>query len=373
MGRVTDYRMVTEPDQLRNYLAAAVKAPKCGFDFETTDLDPYTNRIVGFSFSIKRGTGIYVPIYHAIGDCMAEADVIKIVVPFFEEADNIIAHNAGFEYKWAHIKWGVKIKFRSCSQTLAHLDDPNRSARRDPRSLKLKLLAKELFGYEDVILYESLIDPKTQNLSYLSSKAVVDYGAQDSDLALQIDDLLYDRVTNEQRQIWRMEMQQIYIAAEMSMRGIKENPEVFIDGGLKLEKELAELQLETFRLMGFDLQIDEKGVIVDKPFELGSSKKVSEHFFGVMGIPPQGRPGKSGQYSISQKEISRLRNQYPVVDSYLNYKEAFTMKNNFIDKLPDYINPVTGFVHGSFNNCGAPTGRYSHSGPNLGQLPKKRD
>ena len=45
----------------------------------------------------------------------------------------------------------------------------------------------------------------------------------------------------------------------------------------------------------------------------------------------------------------------------------------FGDSLIDAINPVTGRLHTSFLIAGASTGRFSARGPNLQQMPKRRE
>src|SRR4029078_4406058 len=49
------------------------------------------------------------------------------------------------------------------------------------------------------------------------------------------------------------------------------------------------------------------------------------------------------------------------------------LKNTYLDNLPQYLNPHTGRIHGSFNQIGAETGRLSMSDPNLQNIPIRTD
>lgn len=71
----TEYKCVTTVDGIRDYIGGSSIV---SFDFETAPDDPYREEdkaaldparahIVGCSFSVKEGTGIYVPIAHRIG------------------------------------------------------------------------------------------------------------------------------------------------------------------------------------------------------------------------------------------------------------------------------------------------------------------
>ena len=71
----TEYKCVTTVDGIRDYIGGSRIV---AFDFETAPDDPYREedkaaldparaRIVGCSFSVKEGTGIYVPVDHRVG------------------------------------------------------------------------------------------------------------------------------------------------------------------------------------------------------------------------------------------------------------------------------------------------------------------
>lgn len=71
----TEYKCVTTVDGIHDYIGGSHIV---AFDFETAPNDPYREEdkaaldaarahIVGCSFSVKEGTGIYVPIAHRTG------------------------------------------------------------------------------------------------------------------------------------------------------------------------------------------------------------------------------------------------------------------------------------------------------------------
>ena len=103
-----NYRLVTTLQELRAYLAGAAVV---AFDFETSPdegyrddtkaaLDPAKAHIVGVSFSVEEGTGVYVPVAHKAGGNIENADALWTWLKgsLFESKSVVkAAHNLAFE------------------------------------------------------------------------------------------------------------------------------------------------------------------------------------------------------------------------------------------------------------------------------------
>jgi DNA polymerase I-like protein with 3'-5' exonuclease and polymerase domains/intein/homing endonuclease len=61
--------------------------------------------------------------------------------------------------------------------------------------------------------------------------------------------------------------------------------------------------------------------------------------------------------------------KYPIVESLMAYKKAYTVLSNYVETLPDLVNSATNRVHTHYNQI-LTTGRASSSGPNLNKLPR---
>ncbi len=102
------YRCVTTLGGVRGYLSGA---QIIGFDFETAPDEPYRDEeraaldahkshIVGISFSVAEGSGIYLPIAHKVGTNAAPLTEIWawLTERFFTNTEIIkVAHNLSFE------------------------------------------------------------------------------------------------------------------------------------------------------------------------------------------------------------------------------------------------------------------------------------
>ena len=80
----------------------------------------------------------------------------------------------------------------------------------------------------------------------------------------------------------------------------------------------------------------------------------------------------SGRLSTRRQQL-QLNSHLPALTELLLVRALQKLINAFGDSLIYAVNPVTGRLHTSFLITGASTGRFSARGPNLQQMPKRRE
>jgi DNA polymerase-1 len=80
------------------------------------------------------------------------------------------------------------------------------------------------------------------------------------------------------------------------------------------------------------------------------------------------RRGKSKALSTAS-DVLRIGAAHEIVPQVLDYRQRMKLKSTYVDALPALVNPKTGRLHTTFNQCGAATGRLSSSNPNLQNIP----
>lgn len=189
-----DYRVMTDIGGLEEYISGA---DIVAFDYEASPDDEYrddpkasldSNRshIVGCSFSVKRGTAVYVPVAHRVGKNM-ETDTFYSFLRDFLTNDHIVkvAHNIAYEAMQSYGK-GIVIQppvydTMCASQMILNGD----SRYRTMQESGLKLLSAEVLG-EVRDSFEDTVEGRHFDEMDPADLRTVTYACADADDALRL-------------------------------------------------------------------------------------------------------------------------------------------------------------------------------------------
>ena len=102
-----------------------------------------------------------------------------------------------------------------------------------------------------------------------------------------------------------------------------------------------------------------------------SPKQVGVLLFEKLGLDPKIKPKAGVRYSYPTDEdtLNNLADKHPIINEILEYRGVRKLLPTYIEPFPNFISPVTGKIHTTFNQALTATGRLSSSKPNLQNIP----
>lgn len=105
-------------------------------------------------------------------------------------------------------------------------------------------------------------------------------------------------------------------------------------------------------------------------FNISSPKQLGTVLFEELGLPAK-KKTKSG-YSTNAEVLEELRNQAPIVDNVLKYRQYTKLNSTYVTGLLDKITD-DGRIHTWFRQTETRTGRISSTEPNLQNIPVRTE
>jgi len=152
-----------------------------------------------------------------------------------------------------------------------------------------------------------------------------------------------------------MDFPLIPVLARMEHRGIRLDSGMLAKMDISLSKEITQIQDQMHEMAGHT-------------FNIASPSQLGDVLFTTLQLPTFGiKKGKTG-YSTGQKELDKLRGQHPIIELIEQYRELTKLQNTYVQTLPKQVDDK-GFIHTTFNQDVAATGRLSSIDPNLQNIP----
>src|ERR1051325_10541089 len=104
-------------------------------------------------------------------------------------------------------------------------------------------------------------------------------------------------------------------------------------------------------------------------FNIGSPPQLAAILYEKLKLPILKRTIKGRAPSTDADVLEKLRDQHPIVDALLQYRELAKLKSTYLDALPPLVDPRSARIHTTYNQVGAATGRLSSVNPNLQNIP----
>ena len=375
----TTYQCVTTVESIRDYIG---DSRLVAFDFETAPdetyrdeekaaLDPAKAHIVGCSFSVEEGTGIYVPVSHRSGKNINEAEFFTFLSAFLADREILkIAHNIAFESSIAYAK-GIVIQEPVYDTICASQMSLKSSYEfRKLNESGLKRLAEELFN-EPLPSFTHVTDGRHFDELDAQDKETVRYGAADADFALRLYHKFndwFDRYLPKHRTlVEEVESPTAVYLGIMKKNGIPVNLSLMEQRKAEAEAEMERLRKEISFIIG-DVNIGANC----------STQAFKNYLYRDLHLPVL-KTTETNREAADDMTMTLLKEwcdkNRPEMSKLFTlvqeYRKWGKIKSTYIDGYLKYVNAVTGRIHPEIFALSTDTGRMNCRKPNAQNMPRK--
>lgn len=346
-----DYKLIENQEDISKILPYFDSQSFFCFDTETTGISPFSDNLVGISFSFKEGEAFFV---YLPAERTKALEWLKFFKPYFENPNLMkIGQNIKFDILFLKA-YGIEVRGQFFDTMIAHyLLQPEMKHNMD-------YLSEVYLNYK-TITYEELCGPKGKGqlpIRSVDHKCLCDYAAEDADVTLKLKNKLEPLIkeSNLEFLFYEVEMPLISVLVDMEWEGVRIDIEALHSLSVDFTKQLSEIENKVYNLIGDQIN-------------LSSPKQVGELIFEKLKLDEKAKKTKTGQYSTSEEVLESLRGKHEIVGLILDYRGIKKLLSTYVDALPALINSKSGKIHTSFNQAVTATGRLSSSNPNLQNIP----
>jgi DNA polymerase-1 len=397
---------VMDKRQLKAYAELIKQNGIYCLDLETTGLDVFHDKIVGVCLYTPNPDKkrLYVPVNHTdiennrIPGQLTEVDVLEVLGDVFDSC-RFVNHTNKFDGKFVKYHLGKNLKHYWDVWLGAKMLNENE----DTHELK-PLYAKYVERRKEWRDADSFADlfGKTIPFNYMPIDVATIYGADDAYKAYSVMEFQRQFLDENSSKpdlraiakiFHKLEMPLIPVLIDMELTGVKIDKDYakILEDEMTADLNRVEDALNEF-VQRFAAEIESNselsrlaGVRKGEPIKLGfgSPKQLSIFLFDILKCPvtKSGKKKKKKDGSIVEDDgrgtgedvilkLMDFRADYrPFFENLLKYRELDKLLGTYVIKLPKEVCDITNRLHGSFNQYGADTGRFSSSDPNLQNIP----
>lgn len=325
-------------------------------DTETTSQDPLNADLVGISFSLEPGTGVYLPLAHRYVGAPPQLpweEAREVLKPILEDKTiRKIGQNIKYDAE-VLARHGIRLGgIHFDTMVASYVINPSL------RQHGLDFLAQHYFNHK-MIGYAEVTAKGGGRFEVVPVDRARDYSCEDADIALRLKQVLEQQLREDQNLdlFYDLEMKLLPVLMDMEMTGIKVDVSIFQDMARHLQGRLREMEQAIYAEAGMH-------------FNINSPQQLGEVLFEKLKLPAQRKTAKTGRYSTDMRVLKKLA-AYPhrIPKLVLQYRTLVKLKSTYLDALIKLVHKETGRLHTSFNQTVTATGRLSSSNPNLQNIP----
>jgi len=355
--RDTVYQGILTKKEFEALLDRLSQAEVTAIDTETTSLNYMQAEIVGISVAIVSNEAYYIPLMHEYDGVPKQLDreyVLQKLKPWLEDKEaKKIGHNLKYD---SHIfaNHGIELNGTDFDSMLESYVLNSTATRHNLNAVAKRYLNLDTTSYEDVAGKGA----KQIGFNQVSLEDAIHYAAEDADVSFQLHQTLHPKLMEINS------LAKLYTDMEAPLLKVLQTIE---RNGVLIDESMLQKQSDQFAITLKELE-SKAYSLAGAEFNLNSPKQLQEILYDKLSLPILKKTPK-GQPSTAESVLQRLAEDFPIVQTILNYRTTAKLKTTYTDKLPLMVNQDTGRVHTSYHQAVTATGRLSSSDPNLQNIP----
>ena len=355
--RDTVYQGILTNKEFDALLDRLSRAEVTAIDTETTSLNYMQAEIVGISVAIVSNEAYYIPLMHEYDGVPKQLDreyVLQKLKPWLEDKEaKKIGHNLKYD---SHIfaNHGIELNGTDFDSMLESYVLNSTATRHNLNAVAKRYLNLDTTSYEDVAGKGA----KQIGFNQVSLEDAIHYAAEDADVSFQLHQTLHPKLMEINS------LAKLYTDMEAPLLKVLQTIE---RNGVLIDESMLQKQSDQFAITLKELE-SKAYSLAGAEFNLNSPKQLQEILYDKLSLPILKKTPK-GQPSTAESVLQRLAEDFPIVQTILNYRTTAKLKTTYTDKLPLMVNQDTGRVHTSYHQAVTATGRLSSSDPNLQNIP----
>ncbi|MBE6234468.1 MAG: DNA polymerase I [Bacteroidales bacterium] len=205
-------------------------------------------------------------------------------------------------------------------------------------------------GNENLSLFDEVPEDKEESKKYMEAAATLMLGEKVWEEMKGLDlHGLYESI----------EEPLVSVLSDMELEGVKMDIVQLRRYASSLAAEMNEIQDRVREMAG------------EPELNILSPKQIGVLLFEKLKLDPKIKPKAGVRYSYPTDEdtLSSLADKHEIINEILEYRGVKKLLSTYIEPFPNFISPVTGKIHTTFNQALTATGRLSSSKPNLQNIP----
>ena len=355
--RDTVYQGILTKKEFEALLDRLSQAEVTAIDTETTSLNYMQAEIVGISVAIVSNEAYYIPLMHEYDGVPNQLDreyVLQKLKPWLEDKEaKKIGHNLKYD---SHIfaNHGIELNGTDFDSMLESYVLNSTATRHNLNAVAKRYLNLDTTSYEDVAGKGA----KQIGFNQVSLEDAIHYAAEDADVSFQLHQTLHPKLMAINS------LAKLYTNIEVPLLKVLQTIE---RNGVLIDESMLQKQSDQFAITLKELE-SKAYSLAGAEFNLNSPKQLQDILYDKLSLPILKKTPK-GQPSTAENVLQRLAEDFPIVQTILNYRTTAKLKTTYTDKLPLMVNQDTGRVHTSYHQAVTATGRLSSSDPNLQNIP----